>query len=476
MKQTCWQDTATRHEGEDSQHRQSDAVPLSSAPRARQVTAVVAPVSLAVYALGQEHISFLDSVTAGFGWFLAEHFEPEKAALFWVAIASLAASIYYGYGACPGLEAHLAGALKPWACCLVLSAAAPVVWQPIAARRSADASRFNCWQDIKPCPGAHAELACVELLIIEHAGVRGEALTAGARRPPRRHAVVRGRDRRGRWLQAAVRRARGEAAAAAADGDGRRGRVRDLAERGVPVLARALHRADALGRLHDGAADRQVAGLGHLWAGGLPAWRAHAHPLRARSPAAVDGHVHASSGLCGGVQGRLEPEYKGVYIDMRVLTQEHTAGVRVLWDEEHPALRLGRACMSMGCRRAADASTPGAAPPRSCTASAGAQHDARDQARALGPAPRLAQHPRRPCTVEGQSSVCRSDTPRDFARRGERQAPQCGPRATQTWRVRSEYNFGLVGTETGVTDPGSTYVELHLCHAWRPVPCAHNLS
>ena len=64
-----------------------------------QVTAVVAPVALSVYTLGQEHISFLDSVTAGFGWFLAEHFEPEKAALFWVAIASLAASIYYGYGA-----------------------------------------------------------------------------------------------------------------------------------------------------------------------------------------------------------------------------------------------------------------------------------------------------------------------------------------------------------------------------------------
>ena len=64
----------------------------------RQVTAVIAPVALAVYSLGQEHISFLDSVTAGFGWFLAEHFEPEKAALFWVAIASLAASIYYGYG------------------------------------------------------------------------------------------------------------------------------------------------------------------------------------------------------------------------------------------------------------------------------------------------------------------------------------------------------------------------------------------
>ena len=60
---------------------------------------MVAPVALSVYTLGQEHISFLDSVTAGFGWFLAEHFEPEKAALFWVAIASLAASIYYGYGA-----------------------------------------------------------------------------------------------------------------------------------------------------------------------------------------------------------------------------------------------------------------------------------------------------------------------------------------------------------------------------------------
>ncbi len=88
--------------------------------RARQVTAVVAPVSLAVYALGQEHISFLDSVTAGFGWFLAEHFEPEKAALFWVAIASLAASIYYGYGARPGLCTHIAGVFKPGPCCSIL--------------------------------------------------------------------------------------------------------------------------------------------------------------------------------------------------------------------------------------------------------------------------------------------------------------------------------------------------------------------
>ena len=73
---------------------------------------MVAPVALSVYTLGQEHISFLDSVTAGFGWFLAEHFEPEKAALFWVAIASLAASIYYGYGArAPRLSAQLPGYL-----------------------------------------------------------------------------------------------------------------------------------------------------------------------------------------------------------------------------------------------------------------------------------------------------------------------------------------------------------------------------
>jgi hypothetical protein len=61
-----------------------------------QISHVIGPASLAVYALNFSRVSFLDTVTLLFGYFLAEKLEPTN--LFWVFIATLVASIYYGYG------------------------------------------------------------------------------------------------------------------------------------------------------------------------------------------------------------------------------------------------------------------------------------------------------------------------------------------------------------------------------------------
>ncbi|KAK9902062.1 hypothetical protein WJX75_003035 [Coccomyxa subellipsoidea] len=61
-----------------------------------KISHVIGPASLAVYALNFSRISFLDTVTVLFGYFLAEKLEPTN--LFWVFIATLVASVYYGYG------------------------------------------------------------------------------------------------------------------------------------------------------------------------------------------------------------------------------------------------------------------------------------------------------------------------------------------------------------------------------------------
>jgi hypothetical protein len=58
---------------------------------------VIAPATLAVFALGARHISYLDTATLLFGYFLAEKLEPAN--LFWVFVATLAAAVYYDYGA-----------------------------------------------------------------------------------------------------------------------------------------------------------------------------------------------------------------------------------------------------------------------------------------------------------------------------------------------------------------------------------------
>lgn len=61
-----------------------------------KISHVIGPAALAVYALNFDRIHFLDTVTGLFGYFLAEKLEPTN--LFWVFIATLVASIYYGYG------------------------------------------------------------------------------------------------------------------------------------------------------------------------------------------------------------------------------------------------------------------------------------------------------------------------------------------------------------------------------------------
>ena len=62
-----------------------------------QISQVIAPATLAVFALNLSHISFLDMATLGFGYFLAEKLEPGN--LFWAFIATLVAAVYYDYGA-----------------------------------------------------------------------------------------------------------------------------------------------------------------------------------------------------------------------------------------------------------------------------------------------------------------------------------------------------------------------------------------
>jgi hypothetical protein len=52
-----------------------------------QISHVIGPASLAVYALNFSRISFLDTVTVLFGYFLAEKLEPTN--LFWVRIPSV---------------------------------------------------------------------------------------------------------------------------------------------------------------------------------------------------------------------------------------------------------------------------------------------------------------------------------------------------------------------------------------------------
>lgn len=47
-----------------------------------QISHVIGPAALAVYALNFNRISFLDTVTGLFGYFLAEKLEPTN--LFWV--------------------------------------------------------------------------------------------------------------------------------------------------------------------------------------------------------------------------------------------------------------------------------------------------------------------------------------------------------------------------------------------------------
>jgi hypothetical protein len=72
---------------------------------------VIGPASLAVYALNYSRISFLDTSTLLFGYFLAEKLEPAN--LFWVFIATLVASIYYGYGMRLTLPSHLSSSDVP---------------------------------------------------------------------------------------------------------------------------------------------------------------------------------------------------------------------------------------------------------------------------------------------------------------------------------------------------------------------------
>ena len=61
-----------------------------------QVSQIIAPAVLAVYALNLSRISVMDTATLLFGYFLAEKLEPPS--LFWGFIATLVAAVYYGYG------------------------------------------------------------------------------------------------------------------------------------------------------------------------------------------------------------------------------------------------------------------------------------------------------------------------------------------------------------------------------------------
>ena len=69
---------------------------LTSACLYLQVSQIIAPAVLAVYALNLSRISVLDTATLLFGYFLAEKLEPPS--LFWGFIATLVAAVYYGYG------------------------------------------------------------------------------------------------------------------------------------------------------------------------------------------------------------------------------------------------------------------------------------------------------------------------------------------------------------------------------------------
>ena len=64
-----------------------------------QVSQIIAPAVLAVYALNLSRISVMDTATLLFGYFLAEKLEPPS--LFWGFIATLVAAVYYGYGRAP---------------------------------------------------------------------------------------------------------------------------------------------------------------------------------------------------------------------------------------------------------------------------------------------------------------------------------------------------------------------------------------
>lgn len=67
-----------------------------------QVSQIIAPAVLAVYALNLSRISVMDTATLLFGYFLAEKLEPPS--LFWGFIATLVAAVYYGYGAAPCID------------------------------------------------------------------------------------------------------------------------------------------------------------------------------------------------------------------------------------------------------------------------------------------------------------------------------------------------------------------------------------
>ena len=62
-----------------------------------QVSHIIAPAVLAVYALNLSRISVMDTATLLFGYFLAEKLEPPS--LFWGYVATLVAAVFYGYGA-----------------------------------------------------------------------------------------------------------------------------------------------------------------------------------------------------------------------------------------------------------------------------------------------------------------------------------------------------------------------------------------
>ena len=64
---------------------------------AAQVSHIIAPAVLAVYALNLSRISVMDTATLLFGYFLAEKLEPPS--LFWGYVATLVAAVFYGYGA-----------------------------------------------------------------------------------------------------------------------------------------------------------------------------------------------------------------------------------------------------------------------------------------------------------------------------------------------------------------------------------------
>lgn len=71
-----------------------------------QISHVIGPAALAVYALNFNRISFLDTVTGLFGYFLAEKLEPTN--LFWVrSLPSLPCLSLHSSAALGFQELHL---------------------------------------------------------------------------------------------------------------------------------------------------------------------------------------------------------------------------------------------------------------------------------------------------------------------------------------------------------------------------------